>query len=97
MASLIAAKLPAQICAVISNDPAAKGLATAAGYGIATAVVDHRHYKQRADFDAALAQQSGLVDVQAIAASRWQACIAIRTPWTVLIAPWPSSRIMSRP
>ena len=56
MASLIAAKLPAQICAVISNDPAAKGLATAAGYGIATAVVDHRHYKQRADFDAALAQ-----------------------------------------
>ncbi|MFZ9528502.1 MAG: phosphoribosylglycinamide formyltransferase [Burkholderiales bacterium] len=56
MASLIAAKLPAQICAVISNDPAAKGLATAAGHGIATAVVDHRHYKQRADFDAALAQ-----------------------------------------
>ncbi len=56
MASLIAAGLPAQICAVISNDPAAKGLATAAGHGIATAVVDHRQYKQRPDFDAALAQ-----------------------------------------
>lgn len=56
MASLIAAGLPAHICAVISNDPAAGGLATAAGHGIATAVVDHRQYKQRADFDAALAQ-----------------------------------------
>lgn len=56
MASLIAAKLPAQICAVISNDPAAKGLVTAADHGITTAVVDHRQFKQRADFDAALAQ-----------------------------------------
>lgn len=56
MASLIAAKLPAQICAVISNDPAAKGLITAAGHGITTAVVDHRQFRQRADFDAALAQ-----------------------------------------
>ena len=56
MASLIAAKLPAQICAVISNDPAAKGLVTAADHGITTAVVDHRQFKQRADFDTALAQ-----------------------------------------
>lgn len=56
MASLIAARLPAQICAVISNDPAAGGLATAAEHGITTAVVDHRQYRQRADFDAALAQ-----------------------------------------
>ncbi len=56
MASLIAAKLPATICAVISNDPAAKGLATAAEHGITTAVVGHRQFKQRADFDAALAQ-----------------------------------------
>jgi phosphoribosylglycinamide formyltransferase-1 len=56
MASLIAAKLPAQICAVISNDPSAKGLVTAADHGITTAVVDHRQYQQRADFDAALAQ-----------------------------------------
>jgi phosphoribosylglycinamide formyltransferase-1 len=55
MASLLSANLPAQICAVISNDPAAKGLATAASHGVATAVVDHRAYKQRAEFDAALA------------------------------------------
>jgi phosphoribosylglycinamide formyltransferase-1 len=55
MASLLSANLPAQICAVISNEPAAKGLATAASHGVATAVVDHRAYKQRAEFDAALA------------------------------------------
>ncbi len=56
MASLIAARLPAQICAVISNDPAARGLVTAADCGITTSVVDHRQYKQRTDFDSALAQ-----------------------------------------
>lgn len=48
------AGLPAQVCAVISNDPAAGGLETAARHGVATAVVDHRGYAQRADFDAAL-------------------------------------------
>ena len=56
MEALLAAGLPAQICAVISNDPAAKGLDTAAGHGLATAVINHRDYAQRADFDAALAQ-----------------------------------------
>lgn len=56
MEALLAAGLPARICAVISNDPAAKGLETAAKHGVTTAVVDHRKYAQRADFDAALAQ-----------------------------------------
>lgn len=56
MEALLAAGLPAQFCAVISNDPAAKGLDTAARQGITTAVVNHRDYAQRADFDAALAQ-----------------------------------------
>ena len=56
MEALLAAELPAQICAVISNDPAAKGLDTAAGHGVATTVVNHRDYAQRADFDAALVQ-----------------------------------------
>jgi phosphoribosylglycinamide formyltransferase-1 len=55
MEALLAAGLPAQICAVISNDPAAKGLDTAARHGVATTVVNHRDYAQRADFDAALA------------------------------------------
>ncbi len=56
MEALLAAGLPAEICAVISNDPAAKGLDTAARHGVATTAVNHRDYPQRADFDAALAQ-----------------------------------------
>ena len=55
MEALLAAGLPAQICTVISNDPAAKGLETAAGHGVATTVINHRDYARRADFDATLA------------------------------------------
>lgn len=47
---------PAQVAAVIANRPDAAGLAFAASHGIATAVVDHRQYPDRAAFDAALAQ-----------------------------------------
>lgn len=56
MEALLKAALPAQICAVISNDPAAKGLQTAARHGITTIAIDHRTHAQRADFDAALMQ-----------------------------------------
>lgn len=56
MEALLKAGLPARICAVISNDPAAQGLATAAAQGIPTAVVDHRAHTTRGNFDAALAQ-----------------------------------------
>lgn len=56
MEALLAAGLPAQICAVISNDPVAKGLDTAVRHGVATSVVNHRDYAQRADFDGALAK-----------------------------------------
>jgi len=56
MEALLGARLPAKICAVISNDPAAKGLTTAAARGIATAVVDHKAHATRESFDAALAQ-----------------------------------------
>jgi phosphoribosylglycinamide formyltransferase-1 len=62
MEALLKAGLPAQVCAVISNDPAAKGIATAAAHGIATAVVDHRAHASRATFDAELA---GAIDAQA--------------------------------
>jgi phosphoribosylglycinamide formyltransferase-1 len=44
----------AEIAAVLSNDPYAAGLATAAALGIPTHVVDHRAYAGRAEFDAAL-------------------------------------------
>ena len=57
MEALLAAGLPARIAAVISNNPQAKGLATAKDRGIATAVVDHRAYPDRAGFDAALAAE----------------------------------------
>lgn len=46
----------AQVAAVIANRPDAAGLAFAALHGIATAVVDHRQFPDRASFDAALAQ-----------------------------------------
>lgn len=49
-----AGELPVEIAAVISNQPAAKGLATAQAHGIAAAVVAHRDYPSRETFDAAL-------------------------------------------
>jgi phosphoribosylglycinamide formyltransferase-1 len=43
-----------RFAAVLSNRPDAKGLATAAAAGIATAVVDHKAYPDRASFDTAM-------------------------------------------
>ncbi len=57
MEALLDAKLPARVAAVISNNPQAKGLATAQRHGIPTAVVDHRAHPDRAAFDAALARE----------------------------------------
>ena len=55
MASLLDAGLPGVCAAVISNRADAAGLAAAAGRGIATAVIDHRGFASREEFDAALA------------------------------------------
>ena len=57
MEALLDAKLPARVAAVISNNPQAKGLATAQRRGVETAVVDHREFPDRTAFDAALAVQ----------------------------------------
>ena len=46
----------ARVAAVVSNRADAAGLAFAAAHGIATAVVDHRAFAERADFDAELAR-----------------------------------------
>lgn len=46
----------ATVAAVVSNRPDAKGLAWAAGQGIATAVVDHTAHASREAFDAELAR-----------------------------------------
>jgi phosphoribosylglycinamide formyltransferase-1 len=59
MASLIEAskddRYPAEIVLVVSNRSDAAGLDHARRQGIATAVVDHKAFAQREDFDAALA------------------------------------------
>jgi phosphoribosylglycinamide formyltransferase 1 len=57
MQALVAAKLPVNIAAVISNIPDAPGLAFAKAHGIETAVVNHRAHPSREAFDAALAEQ----------------------------------------
>ena len=56
MLALLDAPLPAQIAAVISNNPVAGGLALAAARSVATRVVDHRGFAEREAFDRALAQ-----------------------------------------
>jgi phosphoribosylglycinamide formyltransferase-1 len=48
-------RLQVEIAAVISNHAAAGGLAVAAAHGIATTIVPHREFPDRASFDAALA------------------------------------------
>jgi phosphoribosylglycinamide formyltransferase 1 len=45
------------VAAVISNRPDAPGLALAAGRGVGTAVVEHRRYATREEFEAALAAE----------------------------------------
>jgi len=57
MEALLDARLPARVAAVISNNPQARGLATAQQRGIATAAVDHRAFPDRAAFDEALAAE----------------------------------------
>ncbi len=61
LAALIAAqdRWPYRIAAVISNEPAAGGLDRARAAGIATAILDHRAFPDRAAYDTALA---GVVD-----------------------------------
>ncbi len=48
---------PARVAAVIANRPEAQGLLRAAERNIATAIVDHRLYSHRADFETALMAQ----------------------------------------
>jgi phosphoribosylglycinamide formyltransferase 1 len=54
MQALLDAGLPAEICAVISNEPLASGLDCARRAGIRTQVIDHREFPDRVAFDVAL-------------------------------------------
>ena len=55
--SILDAKLDAQIAAVISNNPAARGIDIARSAGVDTAVIDHRAFPDRASFEAVLADK----------------------------------------
>jgi len=56
MQVLLDAELPAEVAAVISNEPAAAGLEIARAHAITTAVIDHRQFPDRAAFDRVLAE-----------------------------------------
>ena len=51
------AALPAEIVRVISNEPDAGGLERAAAAGISTAVVPHRDYPDRENFESSLSEE----------------------------------------
>lgn len=55
MLALLALRPAFNVAAVISNEPLAAGVAAARRQGVATRIVDHRAYAERAAFDAALA------------------------------------------
>jgi phosphoribosylglycinamide formyltransferase-1 len=57
---------PAQIALVLANEPEAAGLAWAKGQGIATRVVCHRDYGNRAAFDAALDEALRAAGIQLV-------------------------------
>lgn len=57
MQALLEAGLAVEVACVISNRPDAAGLAFAAERGVATAVVDHKAFPDRAGFDTALATE----------------------------------------
>jgi phosphoribosylglycinamide formyltransferase 1 len=69
LAAIEAGALPARVALVISNKPGAAGLARAAAAGVATRVVAHGDYPDRASFDAALvdALRRAAVDVVVLA------------------------------
>ena len=55
--AIVAAQLPIDIVAVISNRPQAAGLAFAREHGLTTVALDHTTYPDRAAFDALLADE----------------------------------------
>ena len=62
-----AADYPAEIACVVSNRADARGLEFAAANGIATQVIDHKAYPDRAGFEAALDTYLRSMNVEAVA------------------------------
>ena len=61
-----AADFPAEIVAVVSNNPDAAGLEFAAQHNIPTKVINHRDFDSREEFDTALSDYLGSVKVNLI-------------------------------
>ena len=57
MRAVDSGRLNATLCAVLSNRPAAAGLALAAAQRLPTAVIDHRQFADRKAFEAELAER----------------------------------------
>lgn len=58
--AIVAARLPIEIVAVISNQASAAGLEFARSQGLPTMALDQNHYANRDSFDAALADEIAL-------------------------------------
>jgi phosphoribosylglycinamide formyltransferase-1 len=71
---------PAVIELVLANRPDAPGLARAAAAGIATAVVDHRAYPDRAAFENAVQLELERRDIQLVCLAGF---MRILTPWFI--------------
>ena len=72
---------PAEIILVLSNEPAAPGLARAAAMGVATACVDHRAYRgERAAHEAALDARLRAHGVDLVCLAGY---MRLFTPWLV--------------
>ncbi len=74
------ARFGARVAAVISNRPGAVGLDLAREHGLATAVVDHKAFGSREEFDRALA---AVVDPHEPALLVLAGFMRILTPWFV--------------
>jgi len=77
--------LDARIAVVVSNDPAAQGLARAARHGIPTVAVPHSEFATRAAFDTKIVEVLRAHDVELIALAGFMRLV---TP--VLLAAFPS-------
>ena len=84
MAALIEAardpSYPAEIALVISNDPAAKGLERAASAGIETAIIRHRDYPDRENFDHAIDTALRAHDIALVCLAGF---MRILSPWFI--------------
>lgn len=93
MASLLAAAnahdYPAEIALVLSNRPDAPGLETAKAAGIATAVVDHKIYAGREEFERSIHAMLSIHRIELVCLAGFMRML---TPW--FVAEW-SQRLIN--